>query len=1298
MLRSTRRIYLWGAIIAAAILITVALGVSAQAFARSTTSEGDITSTVVIPGREAILISPDGRVTITFPADFFTETLVLTYTERAITGLPGNLVQVGPSFTLEAARASDGQPVKVYPMDSCLNASGEPSSKDDCGAAPGGGFEIAFHYTDSEMLGSSISEDALTVAYHHTFGGVNGKWLPLTTIVDPTGNQAIASTWYLTQFALLGIVPPSPMVNTGQVTVIVDDLAEGFIRYQAPGCESYWWHYWSASGTHDGHSYYTKDSDETRGRQNWGEWTPNLPESATYEIWAFIPWNHATTMSAHYVIERDGVQIGVVTINQLDIYAEWVSLGVYNLPAGRRSKVSLDDMTDDPGYAGRDIGFDALKFVCLDCGATPTVTPDPTLTPSPTPVAFRINSVAAVDASGAPLAWDALVMSDDNLIVEARGIGDNPPDHVWAQIKALQSGRETGIQLIFSHTTAGTHIYRRVYPASWLVSKPGVLTVAAVVYEEEDFDYEVAEKFMDDLGVPAIRRMGIAWGNGDQVRNRPPANLDYFRAAGYETVRISMLHYPSATSDECFIQNQADVLLYLGHGDHRRNFVYLVGSDQEGNPSDIGNRWNGNVNTVIIFGCSVLDINDMNGWWSNKDSPGKEWVNQVPGPQTWLGFQHYAPEVGDPAQEGETGLYALATRRTAGDSWIDAWRKATGNSTSITSHKFVGAVAIEGCIYYYWKEHCTVILGKKLCRYTWENVPCADWNSSNQQIQVLLTASAAMHLYDAQGRHLGPNDQGGIDTEIPGSAYWTPILAEELSADARRASIQTADLSHGYRLELTGTGDGTFDLYLEIPDRSTGQLYQTTYLSVPVAAGDAFALVLERGTDFALAANRDGDAVFESQVAPSSISRRGIDTPVNLVLNGIAGANGWYRSAVTATLQGSARLDLPLLAGLEYDLGSGWQSYTTPLTFTQEGTHTLHYRGTFVGGAQDVTQWISVRLDKTPPTLTLTSPTAITYTLCPYPGAPYSGVLSFTYQADDVVSGLQTVSATLAGAVVTNGQTLETLFLPPGPHELLVIAQDRAGWQTVRKQPVFVEAQIEDLNSAVTRLGDLGLIFGPDANAVMTNLQTTLSAAQAARDSGEITTAAEYLYTFVRNVEMQFPAPISVEAARILIRGAQYTTNRLVGEIAVSPVFGGQLFAPDFRINAQFPPGAVELLSIAAYRALTTMPPITLPRFSPVFDLSAGEYDTQTPVTHFQQPVTITVQYGDGEVGGLGERWLALHTWDEMNSAWEMIPTSVDVVRDRAIAQVEHFTIYTLLEREHANVFLPLVTRRRGGN
>jgi hypothetical protein len=550
-----------------------------------------------------------------------------------------------------------------------------------------------------------------------------------------------------------------------------------------------------------------------------------------------------------------------------------------------------------------------------------------------------------------------------------------------------------------------------------------------------------------------------------------------------------------------------------------------------------------------------------------------------------------------------------------------------------------------------------------------------------------------VHLYDEQGQHVGPDGMGGIDTEIPGSAYWTPILAEQTGTEAHRVAIRSADLSHDYQLRLRGTSDDTIDFSIELPDRATGQLYQTSYLSVPVSSGDELALALVRGTDFILAVDRNGDGVFEDSISPDIVTTHAVDVPVNLTLTGTSGAQGWYTSDIVATLQTSSRPDLPQIAAISYTLGSGWQPYAVPLTFNTEATHTLRYRGTFEDGTQDTEQWIALKLDKTAPTVTLTSPMAITYTLCPYSGTVYTGTFDVVYEAVDDVSGIDAVTAILAGNVLTNGQTLDTLFLPPGPHELAIRARNHAGLQTTHKTPLFVETHIEDLMCATTRLRSMELIAGPNADAVVADLLTTLANAQTARDSEDIALSVDYLHTFVQAVENQYANPISYTAAQILIRGAQYTTNQLAGEIMVTPSFGGVLTAPDFHTTITFPAMAVETLVIATYQTLTTTPPITLTQFGEVFDLSAREYITGTSVSSFSKPVTITIQYGNGEVAGIGESWLALHYWDTGVQAWRMLPSTIDKAQDRAWAEVDHFTLYALLEREYTTVFLPLVAR-----
>jgi len=157
MKNSNQKIRLWGGLAVIILLILVALGVSGQVFARGLLGEGYVVSTVVTPGLETTLTSPDGQVTLTFPTNFFSVTLVVTYTERAIADLPPNLAQIGPAFTLEAVRASNGQPVTIYEVDGCAPV-GEPDSKDQC-LLPHGGFEIVFHYANDELTSAGLSSD-----------------------------------------------------------------------------------------------------------------------------------------------------------------------------------------------------------------------------------------------------------------------------------------------------------------------------------------------------------------------------------------------------------------------------------------------------------------------------------------------------------------------------------------------------------------------------------------------------------------------------------------------------------------------------------------------------------------------------------------------------------------------------------------------------------------------------------------------------------------------------------------------------------------------------------------------------------------------------------------------------------------------------------------------------------------------------------------------------------------------------------------------------------------------------------
>ncbi|MHB1416408.1 MAG: putative Ig domain-containing protein [Chloroflexota bacterium] len=120
-----------------------------------------------------------------------------------------------------------------------------------------------------------------------------------------------------------------------------------------------------------------------------------------------------------------------------------------------------------------------------------------------------------------------------------------------------------------------------------------------------------------------------------------------------------------------------------------------------------------------------------------------------------------------------------------------------------------------------------------------------------------------VHVYDSSNRHVGLNETGGIDTQIPQSKYVTV-------QDAGYAGIAVygADISDGYRVELRGTDEGTFDLEMIVPDERTGMQYYSRYEDVPVGSSSVGVITLQSDGDFTLRMDSDGDGTIDVDIAP----------------------------------------------------------------------------------------------------------------------------------------------------------------------------------------------------------------------------------------------------------------------------------------------------------------------------------------------------------------------------------------------------------------------------------------------
>lgn len=131
---------------------------------------------------------------------------------------------------------------------------------------------------------------------------------------------------------------------------------------------------------------------------------------------------------------------------------------------------------------------------------------------------------------------------------------------------------------------------------------------------------------------------------------------------------------------------------------------------------------------------------------------------------------------------------------------------------------------------------------------------------------------ADIHLYDFHGNHVGKNVEGGIDMQIPGSEYY-----EREEDHSKNIIVHNADLRGNYRLELNGTGTGTMDLKVQVPDFSGGVVDKSQYLSIPVSQATKAEMSVSSDKDYVLRIDSDGDGAFEEEKAPDRAEPLAVD-------------------------------------------------------------------------------------------------------------------------------------------------------------------------------------------------------------------------------------------------------------------------------------------------------------------------------------------------------------------------------------------------------------------------------------
>jgi 5'-nucleotidase / UDP-sugar diphosphatase len=174
--------------------------------------------------------------------------------------------------------------------------------------------------------------------------------------------------------------------------------------------------------------------------------------------------------------------------------------------------------------------------------------------------------------------------------------------------------------------------------------------------------------------------------------------------------------------------------------------------------------------------------------------------------------------------------------------------------------------------------------------------------------------------------------------------------------------------------------------------------------------------------------------------------------------------------------------------------------------------------------------------DVDPPVITITSPTSVS----PY---LHSGSLTLDFSAVDVgPAGLGTVSATLDGAPVANGQVVDLLTLSLGSHVLKVDAVDKADNASAAQVTFSIVATTGSLKALVDRYYAEGKI---NKSSTHDSLIAQLSAAEASIAAGKSKPAVNQLEAFINLVKAQTGKSIDADPAAILIADAQFVINQL---------------------------------------------------------------------------------------------------------------------------------------------------------
>ncbi len=217
-------------------------------------------------------------------------------------------------------------------------------------------------------------------------------------------------------------------------------------------------------------------------------------------------------------------------------------------------------------------------------------------------------------------------------------------------------------------------------------------------------------------------------------------------------------------------------------------------------------------------------------------------------------------------------------------------------------------------------------------------------------------------IFDQNGNYAGPNELESFDNSIPGATY--EVLGEE------KFIFLPTDEGQVYQVELDAIDQGSFDLKIaDVDGEVRGTIYYRDVDIVPdsLAKFEVSDTLLNNSISFDLLGNSNFVEISPASVLTEEESADENPPVTSPSLTGIAGFNGWFRSAVEVTL--TATDDNSGILQTEYSLdgGSSWHEYLGPFEVSEEGSHLIQFFSTDRAGNRELIETEELRIDATPP-------------------------------------------------------------------------------------------------------------------------------------------------------------------------------------------------------------------------------------------------------------------------------------------------------------------------------------------